>query len=200
MPLTLKNILIVKKMDDIKLQLQEMERDQKKKSNGVNVEFGFDGFEIGGYAFNLDDAVEKIKKDGKQKKGSVYNRIAFTLSKPASGCPGVVVSTHIVKNKEEHAKLIDDAIARGLYLWHGNVEEWDGRYYIKHPLFVNWSTVDKFEESKANKAVKTKEITQKRGEFDCPYCNKKLNSSSGRTLHVKSSHSDRLEEYSRTQF
>jgi len=131
-----------------------------------------------------------------------YEKTAFVLIKP----PSKVVSTHKINNRHEHIKLIETAKHNELLLYYSHVIKKGNKYYTDQPLIVDEESaknyIDMFSDNTEKEdSVEVQPsvqvappITEERS-LVCPFCNKKMSSTPGRTLHIKSKHPDKLDEY-----
>jgi hypothetical protein len=113
----------------------------------------------------------------------VYKKTAFVLLK----APSRIISIHLPKNKREHAKLLERAKQSGYYLYYAPAEPRDGKYVAQQPWQLDWDSIPEEPEPE--------EEQEPIDELVCPFCGKKVNSTPGRTLHVKSRHPEKLEAY-----
>lgn len=170
-------------MPSLEEKLLSIKPGKSKRIRGL--EIGFDGnvYEIDGCFFNLDESVRQVKQKGKVK-GFPYSEVAFMLVRPPKK---KVVSTHQIRNKSEHTKLVEDAKAKGLYVYYADVVKRNGKYFVGRPWIIDWDSMPT-----------ENEVSEKKSSaLECPFCNKTMSSTPGRTLHVKSKHPDRLDEYKR---
>lgn len=118
-----------------------------------------------------------------------YKKIAFVLIKP----PSRVIGYHLIKSAAEHQTLIEKAITSGHCLYSAPITKSNGKYIATQPWQLDENTLP------ITKAV-VEEIVEEpvQPEPDglyCPFCDKPMSSTPGRTLHVKSIHPEQLEEY-----
>jgi hypothetical protein len=118
----------------------------------------------------------------------VYKKTAFVLLKP----PSRIISIHIPKNKSEHTELLQKARDSGYCLYYAPAESRNGKYVVQQPWQLDWDSIPKEPEL-------VEEPSEPVDELKCPFCGKKVNSTPGRTLHVKSSHPDKMDEYKKWQ-
>ena len=119
-----------------------------------------------------------------------YSSTVLLVIKP----PSRVVSSHRVKDKSEHQKILKLAFEKQHLVYSASVEHRDGKYYAIQPWVVDWDSVNALYETNGSSKVKEDSKPAKNVLF-CPYCDHKINSKPGRTLHVKSKHQEKLEEY-----
>ena len=114
-----------------------------------------------------------------------FNRTAFILVKP----PSRIVSHHKIKTYAEHDDLIVKAVESGYCLYSAHMVKKNGKYIATQPWQLDLDTIPQ--------NIKEEPVPEppKSDQLCCPFCDKPMNSTSGRTLHVKSNHSERLEEY-----
>lgn len=133
-----------------------------------------------------------------------YKDTAFVLVKP----PSKVVSTHIIKDKKEYLKLIEVAKAKNLLLYFSKVVKRNGKLFATEPLDIDPESIKNYESDHdvVEEQIEEPKTYVSDGKIDnetnfndedikCPYCNKKMTSTPGRTLHVKHKHPDKFEEY-----
>jgi hypothetical protein len=137
-----------------------------------------------------------------------YNNTAFVLIKP----PTRIISTHKIKNKQQHIELIETARSKSCLLYYSGIVNRDGKNYATDPLILDENTIitmvdqqlepviitveDKPGDFKAPKAISPAVETD---DLRCPFCNKKMSSTPGRTLHVKHKHPELFDQYKATQ-
>ena len=117
-----------------------------------------------------------------------FNRTAFILVKP----PSRIISYHKLKNDAGYQELIVRAADSGYCLYSAPMVKKNGRYLATQPWQLDTDTIP------VNLHIDEVESIPEQPKSDqlcCPFCDKQVASTAGRTLHVKSSHSDRLEEY-----
>lgn len=114
-----------------------------------------------------------------------YKSLVFALVKP----PAKITQVRRLKNKSEHAVLLKDAAAKNLLVYYAEAVIKEGREYAKQPWRLDTDTV-----SNVTVSEQPQEQVESVG-LQCPFCHKKMSSTSGITLHVKSKHPDRLGEY-----
>lgn len=192
-------------MSTLKYQLDELEVGESRQIRGKTVSRDGDSFIIDGKGYSASEAISVLEQRGR-RKSFPYDELAFVLVKP----PSRVISTHKVTNRSEHVDLIKMAQKRGLFLYYATVEQRENKYYAKQPWIVDWESVpedgvpkvqpkrtappppdpEPDEEPESDDSVETTDDG-----LSCPFCGKTMSSTPGRTLHVKSKHPDKLEEY-----
>lgn len=192
-------------MASIETQCQSLPESKSKKIRGITVERDGDQYLIDGETYDLQDAVGIIQESGSSsRKKFPYGKVAFLLVKP----PRHVVSTHQIRNRGEHAKLLEKAKAKSYFVYHADVEKQeDGKFHAIPPWIIDWESVDNIYGPPENlgkaksrpKTVTDVEEVEYKTELSCPFCGKKVNSTPGRTLHVKTKHPDRYDEYMETK-
>lgn len=130
------------------------------------------------------------------KAGPDYDRLAFLEIPPHDSR---VVAQHRCANKAEHAALLAQVKARKNYLYFATVV-WVGKSARAVPPFlVDWDSIPDHPHEVRKQAEAKQPKVQDPLRWDrglsCPFCDHKINSTPGRTLHVKFQHPDRLEEY-----
>jgi hypothetical protein len=114
-----------------------------------------------------------------------FNRTAFILVKP----PSRIISHHKIKTYAEYDALIAKATESGYCLYSATMVKKSGKYFAIQPWQLNTDTIPQ------NVKEEPEPEQPEPNQMCCPFCDKPMNSTSGRTLHVKSNHGDRLEEY-----
>lgn len=127
-----------------------------------------------------------------------YKQTAFVLIKP----PSRVISYHLIKSTIEHQNLIDKAIEFGYCLYNAPITKINGKYVATQPWYLDESTLPILAShlegnSTSITPIKKQEspISEKPDGLYCPFCQKLISSTAGRTLHVKSHHPDQTQEY-----
>ena len=137
-----------------------------------------------------------------------YEKSIFVLIKP----PSKVISKHECKNLKEHNELREKADEQNLVIYYTEIIIDDGKRVAKQPWILDEKTlkpmtpiVEKDKPEKIQKPEKESGLQKSEPQksepiynFDplkCPYCKQKFTSTPGRTLHVKSKHPEKLEEY-----
>ena len=192
-------------MASIETQCQSLLESKPKKIRGVVVERDGDQYFIDGENYNLQGAVGIIKESGSlSRRKFPYSQVVFLLVKP----PSHVVSTHQIRNRSEHSKLLERAKTKNYFVYHADVQKQeDGKFCAIPPWIIDWESVDNIYGPPENlgkaksrpKTVANVEEVEYKTELSCPFCGKKVNSTPGRTLHVKTKHPDRYEEYMETK-
>ena len=133
-----------------------------------------------------------------------YKHSAFILVR----APSKVISTKKLSSATEHEKLLKEAKNKSLLLYYAKTIKRNGKEHAQQPWILDVDSVPKsgpavtrikidpesehdFEE--LEQVVPPKSRT--RSGIFCPYCEKQIKSTSGRTLHVKKYHPDKLAEY-----
>lgn len=120
----------------------------------------------------------------------VLERKVYFMKKPYATH---MLTSHIVASKAEHTQLVEQARKSGMHLYFGTVGP--GRK-LTYPLILDWDSVRDIVPEKVDKPDRPAKPEKPRLEGnDCPFCHKSISSTPGRTLHVKSAHPERLEEY-----
>lgn len=129
-----------------------------------------------------------------------YKKSAFILVR----APSRVTSTRKISSQAQHKQLLKEALEKGLLLYHAPIVKQGGKELAKQPWILDKNSVpkagpvlptrhkvDMSEDDEPEADDKPKTMA---GIF-CPYCEKPMKSTSGRTLHVKNQHPDKFEEY-----
>ena len=89
----------------------------------------------------------------------------------------------------KHLKLLKKAQSKKYYIYHTGVKKEGKKFFVKGQWIIDWESVDNIHGS-----LESMDIKKNLG-LTCPFCGKAVNSTPGRTLHVKGKHPDRYEEY-----
>lgn len=122
----------------------------------------------------------------------LYSETVFMMIEP----PCRIISVHRVQDQKSHKDLIIKAKQKGLYLYRANVRNRNGKIFAIQPWLIEWDTVkEQQQETRSVEVEVVKEQLPDKVEDDkptdsfiCPHCSKKMSSSSGLTLHIKSKH------------
>lgn len=109
---------------------------------------------------------------------------AYILIEP----PSRVVSTHICESEEEINKVFSLAEKKRCLLYYANVNKTNNRIYVDQPLELAMDSLPNVIKKKSCNDIK--EILDSSDNLICPYCNKKMSSSSGLTNHINAKHSN----------
>lgn len=133
--------------------------------------------------------------DKAAKGGLDYENLAFLEIPPYCCRP---VTTHRCLNKAQHVALLAEVKSRKNYLYYATVVKTGSAFQAVPPFLVDWDSIPEHPaEVKKQEEAKAKPKNSRgwdRG-LSCPFCDHKINSTPGRTLHVKAQHPERLEEY-----
>lgn len=202
------------KMASIETQLLEMQPGESKTIKQKTVLRYGDDYYIESKEYTLDGAIRLISKN--KSKGFPYSSVAFLLVKP----PSKILGHFNIKNKLEHKELLEKAKLKKALVYYADVIVKDGRYAASQPWVVDFDSVKELfnpvEEYKPDSGIKEgkptkydpslqveeeeveeeeEEVVPVSDKLTCPYCGKEMNSTAGRTLHVKGKHPDMYEEY-----
>lgn len=167
-------------------KLNTMAVDADRKISGVIVSRAVDGWRVNDQLYSLEDAAELLVGFGSASSGIDYKRTGFVLmTRPDDGRPSKVVSHKVVSDRSAHVDLLRDARRKKLHVYYGSIVQREGRRFLTYPLTIDWDSVD---EAQDDRPTETNNL-------NCPYCNKQLHSTPGRTLHVKNKHPDQYEQY-----
>lgn len=140
-----------------------------------------------------------MSEDEKKQKFQ-YHSVVFILAEKNRRA----ISKHNIKNRKEHLDLLKKAKGKGYTLYHADVQKIDGKWYTCPQWIVDWESItdivdETYEEQELDHQpeldTKTEPEAKSPAEISCPYCNKKMTSTPGRTLHVKSAHPEKYQEY-----
>ncbi len=190
----------------IEQTLNEIEDGESKTIKGVKVTASDNLYVIDNNAYTLEEAAEQIEQRAKVT-GIIYNETIFILA----DTNGNKVATRQLNNKSEHTALIEEAKSKKLYVYMSGVQKIDGKFYTTYPSIIDWASVPDVPyttKNRKNSALNTVDLksalaADKRtinddnddSAISCPYCNKTMTSTQGRTLHVKSKHPDKYDDY-----
>jgi len=209
-------------MSSLSTQLENLQDGKPKNIRGVLVRREYEQYFIDDVPHSLDATIEFIQENGAggKKRGFAYDSVAFLLVK----APSKVVSTHQIRDRKCHMELLEIAKSKKLMVYFTDVKKVGGKWYTTLPWIVDFESVDNLfgpvenfnNEYKPKPKSKLKKVdskddweedivdiieTVKEIELEgikglsCPFCDKIMNSTPGRTLHVKSKHPDKYDEY-----
>jgi uncharacterized protein YbaR (Trm112 family) len=173
-------------MTSLNTQLQYLRDEQSDRINGVVVCRKGSQYIIDGVGLTLEKAIEALKK---QKK-LTYDQIVFLLVKP----PGRAVSSHQIKSRKDHVALLEKAKEKKYVVYYADVERHGGKFFAVQPWILDTESVGSLRDLAKEESEPVEEL-ENEAEIHCPFCNKKMSSTQGRTLHVKAKHPQRYEEY-----
>ncbi len=182
-------------MVDLEQQLRKLRSGKSKRLRGVTVRRNGESYEVDGDSLSLADALVRLNDlaSTAAKSGPDYNKIALIEETPGSRRR---IDIHRVKDRIEHNKLIVEVKKRHNYLWYAKVEKREDDYIAVPPFLIDWDTVpDKPYDSKPEAPPPPPDPKKWSGGLSCPFCRKIVTSTPGRTLHVKSEHPEKLQEY-----
>lgn len=179
-------------MANLEQKLQALRDGKSKKFKGISVQRDGEKFYIEGELYNLEDTIGIIQESGSTRQRFAYDRVAFLIVRP----PATVVSSHQIRDRQEHVALLDKAKKKKYYVYYADVVQKNGKYYAVQPWIVDWESVDNIfgSPSEWGKDASTEELDDS-DQLCCPFCGKLMSSTSGRTLHVKSKHPRRYKKY-----
>ena len=163
-------------------------------------------FVIKGTILVIEDTIKIIKIINNSKKTLPFKKMAFCLVRP----PSYIISIFKVEDKEEYDGIVRKAKNDNLLLYYtftdafNKISTWllsdESTLNINKNTFTLTQAPDKekIDTTIDNTLDDNKEIPQKlTGDLKCPFCGKNASSTPGRTLHVKTKHPDKYEEYRR---
>lgn len=153
-----------------------------------------------------------------------FGKLIYAIVKP----PARITSTSRICSDEEYDLLRKEARRHKSYLYYAELIEKDGKPDVKQPWKLDPDSVYCREAELASykrpprphrddseevieEQINTepliseetqeapKESLQEPNPLQCPYCSKVATSTPGRTLHIKSKHPDKYEEYKKNQ-
>ncbi len=163
----------------IKQQLSKLKHGTVEIINDVEIKRDYDAFIVGGDSLTLDEVLQRFGKSEQPKSGIDYSETAF-LEKSKSG---TLIKIHKVNNRAAHSKLVVSVRSKNHYLWYATVKKINNKFYAIPPHLVDWDSVPESITKSKDKPVG----------LACPFCKKKLRSTSGKTLHVKRHHPEKVE-------
>jgi len=86
------------------------------------------------------------------------------------------------KGRADVLRLINMALEKNLHLYYTTPVQREGKWYAPFPWIIEWDSVPD-------------QVGNNSSRMACPFCKQPMSSGSGRTLHVKTKHPDRLQEY-----
>lgn len=170
-------------MPELQDQLIDLKHNKTKRIKGKLVKRDRYDYLIDGDTLTLEEATKRLS-EVTSRNTIDYNATAFVEKTPHSD---QIVKIHRLSDKSAHTMLISAVKSRHNYLWYGAVTKVDGRYFVNSVLLLDFDSVpDPGEEEH-----------EWDGGLSCPFCSVGISSASGRTLHIKSGHPDRLDDYFR---
>ena len=190
---------------------------QNEIVEGINVQKIDDAyFLIKGNIFTIEDSIKIIKIINNSKKTLPFKKMLFSLVRP----PSYIISQFKVENKEEYDNIVKKAKSDNMLLYYSYAEKshkihtWflsdestlninKGTFTLtQDPIEVkkdNIESVTEMESNLENNKEMPRKLAEQRLSYElkCPFCGKKASSTPGRTLHVKTKHPDKYEEYRR---
>lgn len=132
---------------------------------------------------------EKPDKKTASAGGIDYNKTAFILM----DTDGKQHGPYRLRNKQDHDKLVVKARSKQQHVYYGTVtfNEVTRQHQLQTPLIVDFDSVH----DKVGGKWSAEDKVSKAEHLTCPYCDKEFSSKPGQTLHVKSAHSDKFEEF-----
>ncbi len=109
---------------------------------------------------------------------------AYILIEP----PSRVLSTHICESEDEINKVFSLAEKKRCLLYYANVSKSNNRIFVDQPLELVMDTLQNVVKKRDQSEIK--EVLDSGDDLTCPYCNKKMSSTSGLTNHINAKHSN----------
>lgn len=191
-------------MTPIEIQLDKIGDKNVKIIRGISIIRSNDTFIIDDVCHTIQDAAKYIQINNKDSNKFPYEELAFLLKKPMTNN---VVSVHQVANRKQHVELLELAKKKKCYIYYADIEGRNNKWYAIEPHVLDWESVDNLHNINNENTVKENIVKENiideniidenivKENNDCPYCGKKISSTPGRTLHVKSKHFDQYQEY-----
>lgn len=121
-----------------------------------------------------------------------YNSMAFIIIKP----PSRIISTHFIKNRDEHIDLLRKAKDKKCLVYYANI---DDSYNVIQPWLLDRESIDNFKiihdhgfenqvEPESESEPEPEPEPESKVDLRCHICGKLCHSTSGLTLHIKSKH------------
>lgn len=175
-------------------QLLALKSGKTKRVRGQEVRRDGELFLIDGDSYPIAEAASKLDQAAAPRAGFDYDWTVFLETPP--GSPPNPLRHHRCRSKADHLALLEAVKKRKNYLYHGTVIKDGNRYFTRPPYVIDWDSVPEHPEE--TKKAEAKKVPKKwDGGLSCPFCGVAVNSTPGRTLHVKSQHPDKLDEYKR---
>jgi hypothetical protein len=157
-------------------------------------------FTVDGESIEKSEVLMILGENTAKSGGLDYERTAF-IEKPQHSSN--IIKIHKVGDKANHAALVEFVKERGNHLWYGTVVKIGYQYKVRHPLILDFDSVTqepgvkptKKEQKPVAVVAKPWDVADWDGGLSCPFCGQPVNSTPGRTLHVKHAHADKLQEY-----
>ncbi len=173
-------------------QLRSLKPGKSGRVRGQDVKRNGDLYLIEGDEYSLDEAAKRLDQAAPAKSGTDYDWTVFLESPPGTCYP---IKHHRCRNKAEHAELLEAVRKRNNYLWYGGVVKVEGKYQNRPPFLIDWDSVPDHPTEAQKQEEKPKDPKRWDCGLSCPFCAVTVSSTPGRTLHVKSQHPERFEEY-----
>jgi len=192
-------------MDYIIKSLEQINKNTHTKICGTNVQkINENIFFLKGLFLNKKQTITLLKIIECSIDNLPYDRLIFCLVKP----PSYIISKHTIDNLNEYKSLVNKAKNDNLLLYYAIIDKANKQPHVISTWLIVDDTVNTIQvkpehinnedsEDVNFNEVPNKSQVQKTKQLGmhCPFCNKKMNSTPGRTLHVKNKHPDKLDEY-----
>ena len=181
-------------MNKIHGKLKKLGQDKTCKILGVEVTRHHSEFIISDQCYAITEAVEFIETNQSIDSKNPLDHSAFVLVRP--GCdPNNANRAFRVGSKAERIALLKHAKSKNFYVYVGSVKLINGKPHTEGPFAFVWDSMPSDAEKKPNRwpSGDLRTIKKNSIELDCPYCSSTFSSTSGRTLHIKSKHSEEYE-------
>lgn len=151
---------------------------------------------------------------------SEFGKVIYAIVQP----PSKIISTARIQSVEEYNTLRKEAKRHKSFLYYAELVEKDNKVDVKQPWKLDIDSIycrdaelaaqkrpprppreepEDEPDSEPTELTKTQEIPKedppKTNPLQCPYCGKVATSTPGRTLHIKSKHPEKYEEYKKNQ-
>ena len=173
-------------MTSLNTQLQYLRDGQSNRIGGMVVYKKDNQYIIDGEKLTLEKAIEALKS---KPRKLTYDQIIFLLVKP----PSRAVSSHQIKSRKDHVTLLEKAKEKEYVVYYADVKRQDGKFFAVQPWIIDPESVVNLRGLVEEAKPETELIVE--DEICCPFCNKKMTSTQGRSLHVKAKHPTRYKEY-----
>lgn len=183
-------------MSELIHQLENIADGDTTTIYGIDVTPREGKFIINGKAYAPKNAIKILQYPNNFE----YENLVFALVRP----PSDIISTRTIENRGQHLEMMQEAKDRGMYVYYTSIVG-NGNSAPKQPWILDWSSLyndhldgfddNTIEEEKQAEQSDSQSDSQDDGGLVCPFCDKKMSSTPGRTLHVKAQHPDKIEEY-----
>jgi hypothetical protein len=186
-------------MNKIRGKLKNLGQDKTRKILGVEVTRHHSEFIISDQCYTITEAVEFIETNQSIDSKNPLDHSAFVLVRPGGdpgSDPSSVTRAFRINSNVERIALLKHAKSKNLYVYAGSIKLVDGKSRVCGPFAFLWDSMPLDTEKKPTKWPSGDVRVVKKNlpdSLDCPYCSSTFSSTSGRTLHIRSKHSEEYE-------